>query len=115
MRCLPERILRVEIQVAKFLMASRKEVVSLNERQFILESLRENLRVDGRRTYDVRTINISFGNSNGYAEVQLGATRVICIVSGQLVKPFPGRPTEGFFHFNTEFSPMADPSFELGR
>lgn len=25
------------------------------------------------------------------------------------------RPTEGFFHFNTEFSPMASPAFEPGR
>lgn len=27
----------------------------------------------------------------------------------------PERPTEGFFHFNTEFSPMASPAFESGR
>lgn len=41
--------------------------------------------------------------------------RVICIVTAEVVKPWPDRPTEGFFAFHTEFSPMADPSFEGGR
>eukprot|EP01119_Soliformovum_irregulare_P018220 TRINITY_DN5540_c0_g1_i2.p1 TRINITY_DN5540_c0_g1~~TRINITY_DN5540_c0_g1_i2.p1 ORF type:complete len:465 (-),score=146.93 TRINITY_DN5540_c0_g1_i2:304-1530(-) len=45
----------------------------------------------------------------------MGTTKVICIVTSEIVKPFGERPTEGFFKFNVEFSPMADPNFELGR
>ncbi len=102
-----------------------KSIVSLNERNFILESLRENkLRIDGRRNYDFRSLKLTFGenfnhsstnrttNQTGHVTVQLGTTRVIAIVSSEIVEPFPDRPTEGFFHFNVELSPMADPSFE---
>jgi exosome complex component RRP45 len=37
------------------------------------------------------------------------------VVSAELMEPFPDRPAEGFFLFNTEFSPMASPTFEIGR
>ncbi|GMF66845.1 unnamed protein product [Phytophthora fragariaefolia] len=38
--------------------------------------------------------------------------RVIGNVHGEIVPPFPDRPTEGFLHFAVELSPMASPSFE---
>lgn len=52
---------------------------------------------------------------DGTAEVQLGQTHVMCVVSCQLVPPFADRPNEGSLSVFTEFSPMADPSFETGR
>ena len=52
---------------------------------------------------------------DGAAEVQLGQTHIMCVVSCQLVPPFPDRPNEGSLSVFTEFSPMADPSFEPGR
>ena len=39
--------------------------------------------------------------------------RVLSVVSAEVVPPFPDRPTEGFLQFNAEFSPMANPSFEV--
>lgn len=39
----------------------------------------------------------------------------MAVVTGTLGPPFPDRPTEGSLVIFTEFSPMADPSFELGR
>lgn len=36
-------------------------------------------------------------------------------VTAQLVQPFRDRPNEGSLTIYTEFSPMADPSFEPGR
>lgn len=33
------------------------------------------------------------------------------VVSCEVVKPYPDRPTEGFFKFNASFSPMASPAF----
>lgn len=41
--------------------------------------------------------------------------RVIANVHGEIVPPFPDRPTEGFLHFNVELSPMASQNFEVGR
>jgi exosome complex RNA-binding protein Rrp42 (RNase PH superfamily) len=37
--------------------------------------------------------------------------RVLVVVSCEVVKPYPDRPTEGFFKFNISFSPMASPAF----
>lgn len=47
--------------------------------------------------------------------MQLGQTRVMGIVTAQLVQPYRDRPKEGTLSIFTEFSPMADPSFEPGR
>ncbi|MBA0558151.1 hypothetical protein Golob_015182, partial [Gossypium lobatum] len=52
---------------------------------------------------------------DGSSEVQLGQTRVMGMVTAQLVQPYRDRPKEGILSIFTEFSPMADPSFEPGR
>jgi len=41
--------------------------------------------------------------------------RVLACVSCQVVQPKPHRPTEGVLFFNVELSPMASPSFEIGK
>lgn len=93
---------------------SKGEKLSLNEREFLLASLAEGRRLDGRGLYDYRTLKISFPYQPGYCEVQLGQTRVYVVVRCEVVEPYADRPTEGFFIFNTEFSPMASASFEVG-
>jgi exosome complex component RRP45 len=83
-------------------------------------------------------IRVQFRRSDdqSQAEVQLGRTRcvsprtlhirvtlvrvlipsllcsVIANVHGEIVPPFPDRPTEGFLQFNVELSPMASQNFE---
>lgn len=52
---------------------------------------------------------------DGSSEVQLGQTHVMGFVTAQLVQPYRDRPNEGTLSIYTEFSPMADPSFEPGR
>ncbi|XP_058763079.1 exosome complex component RRP45A-like [Vicia villosa] len=89
--------------------------LTVNEKKFIESALLSEVRVDGRGPLDYRKLNIKFGRDNGSAEVQLGETRVMSFVSGQLVQPYRDRPNEGTFSIFTEFSPMADPSFEPGR
>ncbi|KAG6549129.1 hypothetical protein Mapa_009355 [Marchantia paleacea] len=88
---------------------------SNNEKEFILAALRAEQRVDGRRPFDSRRLSITFSKQDGAVEVQQGQTRVMAVVTGVLGPPFPDRPTEGSLIIFTEFSPMADPSFELGR
>jgi exosome complex component RRP45 len=88
--------------------------MSINEKQFIEAALRENQRIDGRTPFDFRRLVINFSKDDS-AEVQLGQTRVLAVVSAQLVQPYPDRPNEGTLAIFTEFSPMADPGFEPGR
>ena len=48
---------------------------SLNEKQFILRTLQENLRVDGRSFDQFRESKLSFGNEYGVVDVALGNTK----------------------------------------
>ncbi|CAM0945707.1 unnamed protein product [Alopecurus aequalis] len=88
---------------------------TVNEREFIEHALQSDLRIDGRRPFDFRKLKIAFGREDGSAEVELGETRVMGYVTAQLVQPYKDMPNEGTLAIFTEFSPMADPSFEPGR
>ncbi|XP_007944637.1 exosome complex component RRP45 [Orycteropus afer afer] len=85
------------------------------ERRFLLRAIEEKKRLDGRQTYDYRTIKISFGTDYGCCIVELGKTRVLGQVSCELVSPKLNRATEGILFFNLELSQMAAPAFEPGR
>ncbi|XP_062084090.1 exosome complex component RRP45A isoform X1 [Humulus lupulus] len=89
--------------------------LTVNEKKFIENALLSDLRVDGRRPFDFRNVIITFGKEDGSAEVQLGQTHVMGFVTGRLVQPYRDRSNEGTLSIFTEFSPMADPSFEPGR
>lgn len=70
--------------------------------------------MDGRGLYDYRTLKISFPHEPGFCEVQLGHTRVYVVVRCEVVEPYPDRPTEGFFLFSVQFSPLASAAAEPG-
>ena len=53
----------------------REAELTLNERDFVLEALREGLRVDGRGLHDYRAVDLQFGDEYGQTEVKLGKTR----------------------------------------
>ncbi|XP_073292402.1 exosome complex component RRP45A-like isoform X3 [Primulina huaijiensis] len=89
--------------------------MTLNEKKFIETALLSDLRIDGRGPFDYRNVAIKFGREDGSSEVQLGQTHVMGFVTSQLVQPYRDRPNEGTLSIYTEFSPMADPSFEIGR
>ncbi|KAA8533097.1 hypothetical protein F0562_033370 [Nyssa sinensis] len=89
--------------------------MTVNEKKFIETALLSDLRVDGRPPFDYRRLTIKFGREDGSSEVQLGQTHVMGFVTSQLVQPYRDRPNEGTLAIYTEFSPMADPSFEAGR
>ncbi|KAK4608452.1 hypothetical protein RGQ29_002029 [Quercus rubra] len=89
--------------------------LTVNEKKFIETALQSDLRIDGRRPFDFRNISIKFSREEGSAEVQLGQTHVMAFVTAQLTQPYKDRPNEGTLSMFTEFSPMADPSFEPGR
>lgn len=89
--------------------------MTVNEKNFIKTSLLSNIRADARGPLDYRRLIIEFGREDGSSEVQLGQTHVMGFVTSQLVQPYRDRPNEGTLAIFTEFSPMADPSFEAGR
>lgn len=59
---------------------------SKNDREFILRSLRSGRRGDGRKTGDMRLLRMVFARAEGQAsaEVQLGRTRILAVVSGEV-------------------------------
>ncbi|EEF31262.1 exosome complex component RRP45A [Ricinus communis] len=89
--------------------------MSVNEKKFIESALDSDLRIDGRNSHEFRKLTIKFGREDGSSEVQLGQTHVMGFVTSQLVQPYRDRPNEGSLSIFSEFSPMADPSFEPGR
>ena len=45
----------------------------------------------------------------------LASFRVLAVVTCEIVEPRPEQPTEGFFIYNVDFSPMADPAIDMTR
>ncbi|ODV94861.1 hypothetical protein PACTADRAFT_50715 [Pachysolen tannophilus NRRL Y-2460] len=89
--------------------------VSNVAKDFELESLKQGLRLDGRKLNEFRDVEINIGNSYGSVDVKLGKTRIAVRISAEIVAPFEDRPFEGLFMINTEISPMASAMFESGR
>ena len=58
---------------------SKEAPLSVAERDFILEALRQDVRLDGRGVDEYRPLNVSFGAEYGHVRVQLGKTRYVCI------------------------------------
>ncbi|KAK3302219.1 ribosomal protein S5 domain 2-type protein [Chaetomium strumarium] len=88
---------------------------SLNERQFVLQALQENLRLDGRELDQYRPLELNFGEEYGVADVTLGKTRVLAKATAEVTVPYTDRPLDGIFTIATELSPMTSPSFEVNR
>lgn len=58
---------------------NKEAPLSIAERDFILNALREDVRLDGRQADQFRPLNVSFGEEYGHVKVQLGKTRsVLC-------------------------------------
>jgi exosome complex component RRP45 len=53
----------------------REAEISVNERVFIQEALKEQIRLDGRAFDAFRALELTFGDEYGVADVQLGKTR----------------------------------------
>ncbi|ORY28024.1 ribosomal protein S5 domain 2-type protein [Naematelia encephala] len=85
------------------------------QRDFILASLGEGKRIDGRVPLEMRPIKLEFGDELGWCTCHLGKTSVLAQVTASIVKPRDDRPYEGFLLINSEISPMASSVYEAGR
>lgn len=84
------------------------------ESDFLLESLKESLRLDFRAANEFRPLSISFGADYGSAEILLGQTRVLCRITAAITRPREDRPFDGQFVVNTELSPFVGASSHHG-
>ena len=55
----------------------REAEPSTNEGVFILQALKENIRIDGRAFNAFRDLLITFGDEAGMVDVKLGNTRFV--------------------------------------
>lgn len=94
----------------------KASAVSLNEKNYVFEALKNGVRLNGRKLDEMREPIISISKSEyGFVEVELGNTRLSVRVSCSIIKPYEDRPFEGVFTINTEISSMASPTFENGK
>lgn len=54
---------------------SKEAPLSVAERDFILDALHQNVRLDGRGLDQFRPLSVSFGNEYGHVRLRLGKTR----------------------------------------
>lgn len=89
-----------------------KEVeIPAAESKFVIECLRQNLRLDSRKFDEFRSVEIELGDDYGDVTVTMGKTKVHCRISCTITQPYEDRPFEGLFFISTETSPMAGPQF----
>ncbi|KAJ6164140.1 Exosome complex endonuclease 2/ribosomal RNA processing protein [Penicillium chermesinum] len=88
---------------------SREANLSVAEREFVLEALRQGQRLDGRQADQYRPLSISFGEEYGHVKLQLGKTSLVVRISAEVTKPRDERPFDGLFNINVELSAMGSP------
>uniref|UniRef100_A0A1A9W695 Exosome complex component RRP45 n=1 Tax=Glossina brevipalpis TaxID=37001 RepID=A0A1A9W695_9MUSC len=85
------------------------------EKNFVIQAIKQNQRLDGRNNDEFRSLKINYGADWGSVIVALGETKVLAQVSSELGQPKATRPNEGLLHINVELGPMAASHFEAGR
>ena len=87
------------------------------EKKHFENALKENIRYDGRKTDELRSVVIERGiiaTAEGSARVRMGETEVLAGVKMELGTPYSDTPNEGSLMVGAEFLPMASPDFETG-
>ena len=98
-------------------MMNIKRVISTIEKNYIINNLKKEERIDGRGLWDYRTWTINhdiIASAEGSADVTLGETRVMTGLKYEVGEPFPDQPNEGVCTIMAELLPLASPLFERG-
>ena len=86
-------------------------------KEHINNSLKENVRLDGRKKDEFRKIEIETGvikTAEGSARVKCGNTEVIAGIKLSVGTPFPDTPDNGVLMVGAELLPLSNPEFESG-
>ncbi|KAF4240152.1 hypothetical protein CNMCM6457_007928 [Aspergillus fumigatiaffinis] len=94
---------------------NKEASLSIAERDFILNALREDVRLDGRHADQLRPLTVTFGEEYGHVKVQLGKTSLIVRISSEVTKPRDDRPFDGIFTIALELTAMGSPAWDNGR
>ncbi|KAL3480729.1 ribosomal protein S5 domain 2-type protein [Aspergillus californicus] len=94
---------------------NKEAPLSIAERDFILDALREDVRLDGRAADQLRPLTLSFGEEYGHVKVQLGKTSLIVRISAEVAQPHDDRPFDGIFNISMELTAMGTPAWDNGR
>lgn len=98
-------------------MMNVRRVISTIERNYIINNLKNEQRIDGRGLWDYREWKIKhdfIDSAEGSADVSLGDTRIITGLKYEIGEPFPDIPNEGVCTIMAELLPLASPLFERG-
>lgn len=94
-----------------------RRIISKIEKNYIINNLKKEERVDGRGLWDYREFKIKsdlISSAEGSADVSLGETRIITGLKYEIGQPFPDIPEEGVCTIMAELLPIASPLFERG-
>lgn len=90
--------------------------LSTNDKDFLQALLHDTgSRYDGRQFDQLRSVDLSFGDSLGHVYLTLGNTKLVVRISAEVGKPYEDRPLEGIFIITTDIGAMASPQFENQR
>eukprot|EP01068_Selenidium_serpulae_P005450 Selendium_serpulae@DN4027_c1_g1_i1.p1 len=92
-------------------MSAKTSVMGVENAAFALSALQSRVRLDARHMSEMRDVTIQCLNDYGQVMVALGETKVLAVVTGEVVTPFPDRPNDGFIGFSADLGPMASPAF----
>ncbi|PXF44115.1 Exosome complex component rrp45 [Gracilariopsis chorda] len=85
----------------------KEKVISLCEKNFTIDCIKANCRVDGRRISEARKASISLGPNWGFAEVRYDRTHAVASTTVEAITPTPDRGSEGSISISVELSPTA--------
>ena len=104
------------IQLVHFIRERMAQIVlSEGEKLFIVHSVQDDCRVDGRRCHDARRMQLETNvtaNCQGSSHVRIGSTDLLIGVKVQVEEPNPDKPDQGRVEFSADCSANASPLFE---
>src|SRR3989338_2495848 len=92
------------------------QIPNINKKK-IINLLKEDIRMDGRKPFEYREIFIETKvsiNAEGSARVRLGKTEVIAGVKLEIQEPYPDHEDEGTMITGMEFSSLCGERYESG-
>ncbi len=87
-------------------------------RKNVLEAMNAGERLDGRKPFEQRPIEITFGVSNkaeGSVRVKMGKTDIVCGIKMNTQEPYTDHENEGTMTTSMELLPLSSPNFEYGQ
>ncbi|CAG0884128.1 unnamed protein product [Darwinula stevensoni] len=88
--------------------------LSEGEKKYILDSVNDDCRIDGRQRNNYRLMQVEtdvIDHANGSARLRIGETEVLVCVKAELETPKPETPDRGAIQFFIDCSANASPQF----